>query len=369
MLYVGTDDGLIQVSGDGGKNWRKIDNFPGVPEMAYVSDVPPSLHDANTLYATFNNYQYGDFKPYLLKSADLRQNWTSIAGNLPDRQFPWSIAEDHVNQNLLFVGTEFGLFFTVDGGRHWVQLRNGAPPIPFRELEIQRRENDLVAATFGRGFYMLDDYSPLRGLTPETLSTEAAMLPLRKSYVYHELTGFEVAAQDFTATNPAFGAALTYYLRDDLSKDDAKIVLTVANADGKEIRKLNGPTTAGIHRVVWNLRENQPAAVRPAATEQANTNRTDTAARESNDEEPGNGDNNANGNGNGNAPRVQGARGQRGGRGGPDAGQLASPGKYIVTLNKQVGETLMPLGQPQAFEVVPLPSAPSPEITKPGPNP
>ena len=371
LLFVGTDDGLIQISEDDGKNWRKIDSFPGVPELAYVSDVLPSQHDANTLYATFNNYQYGDFKPYVLKSTDLGKTWTSIIGDLPDRQFPWSIAEDHVNPNLLFVGTEFGLFFTVDGGRHWVQLRNGAPPIPFRELEIQRRENDLVAATFGRGFYVLDDYSALRGLTPETLSTEAAMLPLRKTYVYHELTCFEVATQDYTATNPAFGAALTYYLRDDLSKDDAKIVLTVANADGKEIRKLNGPASAGVHRVVWNLRDNQPAPPRPAATEQASTNRVDNAARENNDEESDNGNNNANGNGN--APRGgqggQGGRGQRGGRGGPDAGQLVNPGKYIATLNKQVGEVLTPLGQPQPFEVVPLPSAPSPEITKPGPNP
>jgi photosystem II stability/assembly factor-like uncharacterized protein len=157
LLYVGTDDGLVQTSADGGKTWNKTERFPGIPELAYVSDVCASRHDADTVYAAFNNYQRGDFKPYLLRSTDRGKTWTSVAGDLPARHPVWSVVEDHVNRDLLFAGTEFGLFFTVDGGKHWVPLRGGAPTIAIRDLDIQRRENDLVCATFGRGFFVLDD--------------------------------------------------------------------------------------------------------------------------------------------------------------------------------------------------------------------
>jgi photosystem II stability/assembly factor-like uncharacterized protein len=347
LLVVGTDDGLVQISEDGGTNWAKIESFPGVPKLAYVSDVFASQHDADTIYAAFNNYQYGDFKPYLAKSTDLGKTWTSIAGDLPDRQFPWSIVEDHVNKDLLFVGTEFGLFFTVEGGGHWVQLKGGVPTVPFRDLEIQHRENDLVAATFGRGFFVLDDYSALRGLTAEALAGEGAMLPLRRTYLYNELSAYEVTAQDFTASNPPFGAIMTYYLRDEVTDGDTKIVLTVADPDGKEIRKINGGVTAGLHRVVWNLRGTQviapPAAAAPATG--------------GDDEEKPNADRPP-------APRRGG-----GGRSGPDVGQMVKPGKYTVTLNKQNGGVLTPIGEPQTFEVVPLPGPSMQDSTKPNPGP
>src|SRR5207244_2058568 len=154
------DDGLVQVTEDGGKAWRKSESFPGVPDMTYVSDLCASNHDPNVVYAAFNNWQRGDFKPYLLKSADRGKTWTSIVGDLPGHHQVWCIVEDHVNKNLLFAGTEFGLFFTVDGGKNWVQLKGNVPTVAFRDLEIQKRENDLVCATFGRGFYILDDYTP-----------------------------------------------------------------------------------------------------------------------------------------------------------------------------------------------------------------
>ncbi len=144
LLYFGSDDGLVQVTEDGGKNWRKIDSFPGVPEMTYVSSLCASKHDAGTVYAAFNNLQRGDFKPYLLKSTDRGKTWTSIVSNLPQNHQVWCVVEDHVNKDLLFVGTEFGLFCTVDGGKNWVQLKGGLPVVAFRDLEIQRRENDLV---------------------------------------------------------------------------------------------------------------------------------------------------------------------------------------------------------------------------------
>ncbi len=126
-----------------------------------------SRHDANTAYAVFNNHKEGDFKPYVLKSTDRGQSWRPITADLPDRHVTWSIVEDHESANLLFVATELGLFFTVDGGGHWIQFTGGVPTVAFRDLEIQRRENDLVAASFGRGFFILDDYSPLRHVSAE----------------------------------------------------------------------------------------------------------------------------------------------------------------------------------------------------------
>jgi photosystem II stability/assembly factor-like uncharacterized protein len=139
LLYVGTDDGLIQLSDDGGQRWRRMARFPGIPRRGYVSDICASEHDADRLYVAFNNYQRGDFKPYLLKSDDRGGSWTSIAGDLPDRHVVWSVVEDHVNPNLLFAGTEFGLFFTIDRGRHWVQL------------PVSRPDSAASRERFGRG--------------------------------------------------------------------------------------------------------------------------------------------------------------------------------------------------------------------------
>jgi photosystem II stability/assembly factor-like uncharacterized protein len=259
LIVVGTDDGLVQVTENGGKDWRKVDAFPGVPELSYVSDVFASPHDASTVFASFNNWQRGDFKPYLLRSTDRGKTWTSIAGNLPDRNPVWCIVQDHGNKDLLFAGTEFGLYFSIDGGKQWVQLRGGVPPIPFRDLEIQRRETDLVCATFGRGFYILDDYTALRHLTPDTLAKEGTVFPLRKVYRY-ELK--DAPAGTFAAPNPPSGAVFTCYLRDGL-KSDTKVVLTVTDASGKTLRQIDGPTKAGLHRINWDLRPGSGEMVAP----------------------------------------------------------------------------------------------------------
>jgi len=255
LLYIGTDDGLVQVSEDGGEKWRRTGRFPGIPRRAYVSDVCASQHNVDTLYAAFNNYQRGDFKPYLLKSRDRGRTWTSIAGNLPDRHVVWSVVEDHVNPELLFAGTEFGLFFTVDGGLHWVQLREGAPTAQFRDLTLQRRENDLVCATFGRGFYLLDDYTPLRYLDPRTLAQKVSLFPPRDARLYDEVGYVAAAFGNFTTPNPPFGAMPHYYLREELTQSDSdKIVLAIKDAKGETVRRITGQTTAGLHRVVWDLR-------------------------------------------------------------------------------------------------------------------
>jgi photosystem II stability/assembly factor-like uncharacterized protein len=297
LLYVGTDDGLIQVSEDGGETWRKVESFPGVPKgTTWVSDVFASAHDENTVYAAFNNWQRGDFQPYLLRSRDRGKTWQSVAGNLPDRQPVWSVVEDHVNRELLFAGTEFGLFVTVDGGKNWTRVP-GAPTIPFRDLEVQKREGDLVCGTFGRGIFVLDDYAALRYLGEAGRLKDAMLCPVRKTWLVAELP-FARTGGEFAAPNPPPGALVTYHLRDAVK---GTVRVKVTDADGKVVREITGPAAAGVHRVNWNLR---------------------------------------------------GAGGGSGGPGGGFGGPLVKPGRYTVTLEKVIDKTTTALGEPQVCEVV-----------------
>jgi hypothetical protein len=190
--------------------------------MAYVSRIITSNHDANTAYVTFNNHQNNDFKPYILKTTDAGRTWTSLSSNLPKNGPVWSIAEDHVNPNLLFAGTEFGVFFSIDGGQKWIQLKGGLPTIAVRDLNIQKRENDLVLGTFGRGIYILDNYTPLRLLKPEMLRQDAAVFPVKDALMYIQSQPLGGRGKSFqgeafyTADNPPFGATVTWYLKDAL---------------------------------------------------------------------------------------------------------------------------------------------------------
>lgn len=318
LLYTGTDDGLLQVTEDGGKNWRKIEDFPGVPKWTYVSDIFASPRDANTVFVALNNWQRGDYKPYLVKSTDKGRTWTSVAGNLPDRHDVWSVIQDHINGNLLFAGTEFGLFTSVDGGAHWVQLKGGMPTIQVRDMAVQKRETDLVLGTFGRGFYVLDDYSPLREITPQTLAEDAHLFALRDPYLFNPTglapagtAGIGAMAGNWTSPNPPFGAVLTYNVKQPLPAD-AKLVLTIADDAGRQVRRMEIDKQPGLRRVAWNLRSD------PAP----------------------------------NANQGQGRGGGFGGRGGPPQGPLVAPGRYRATLNKQVGDTVTPIGSPQSFTVV-----------------
>jgi hypothetical protein len=262
VLFVGTDDGLVQISEDGGQTWRKVDQFPGVPDMTYVTDVFPSPHDANTVFVTLNDFQRGNFKPYVMRSSDLGRTWSSVAGDLPQRDPVWTVVQDPVNANLLFIGTEFGLSFTADGGRHWVKLKGGMPIVTVRDLEIQARESDLVAASFGRGFFVLDDYAALRGLTSELLSQEGALFaPGRKARLYEELGYYRAQGDNIASPNPPQGALLTYYLRDDVPNTAGrKMVLTIADSTGRQVRQLDAAMKAGLHRTPWDLRETAPPA-------------------------------------------------------------------------------------------------------------
>jgi len=190
LIYVGTDDGLIQVTEDAGKNWRKIEKFPGIPEITYVSCLYASLHDPNTVYAAFDNHKQGDFKPYILKSNDRGLSWQSISGDLEEPFVVYSVIQDHINPGLLFAGTEYGVYFSINEGKKWIQLKGDLPTIAVRDIDIQRRENDLVLGTFGRGFYVLDNYSPLRGVTEKNLDQEGNILfPVKNALMFIKRRG------------------------------------------------------------------------------------------------------------------------------------------------------------------------------------
>jgi photosystem II stability/assembly factor-like uncharacterized protein len=350
LLYVGTDDGLIQVSEDGGANWRKTDRFPGVPENTYVSRVEPSVHEADTVFAAFDNHKMGDFKPYLLKSTDRGRTWTSIASDLPKNGTVYAVVQDHVDPNLLFSGTEFGAFFSVDGGRRWVRFAS-LPTIAVRDLAIQRRENDLALATFGRGFFILDDYTPLRRLTSDTLQKEAVLFPVKPAPMFIESEPLGLRGKGFmgesyfTAQNPPFGAVFTYYLKDDLKtrkkvrweteeqaekeggnvaypswddlraedrESDPVVLITVSDAQGNVVRRLTGPTSSGFHRVAWDLRF--PTTLPPDDGPVSEENLFDD----------------------------------------PDLGPLAAPGTYRVSIAKRVDGKLTALAEPQTFQATPL---------------
>jgi len=298
LIYVGTDDGLIQITADGGGTWTKIDKFPGVPDRTYVSKLVASQHDANTVYASFDNHKNSDFAPYLLKSTDSGKTWTSIASNLPARGTVYCLAEDHVDPELLFCGTEFGLFFTLDGGKAWHRVRNGLPTIQVKDLCIQRKVNDLVIGTFGRGIYVIDDYSPLRKLKGEQ---KAAILPVREAVMFIPSSQFGGAGKAFlgasfyTADNTPYGAGINFTLKDTLKtkkqkRKDAErelakagkpipypsieelraeaneeapaVWLQILDSEETPVRIIPGPTSEGLHRVYWDLRD--PSASLPS---------------------------------------------------------------------------------------------------------
>jgi photosystem II stability/assembly factor-like uncharacterized protein len=288
LVYIGTDDGLIQVTEDAGQNWFKASKFPGVPEYTYVSDVIPDRFDANIVYASFDNIRRNDFKPYILKSTDKGKTWESIAGNLPENHTVLSIAQDFVDPDLLFAGTEFGLFFTIDGGKIWSQLKAGLPTIKVFDIAVQERECDLVLATFGRGFYILDDYSPLRKLSKETREKESFIFPVKDALMYTQDGGlYGQGSNFFYAANPPYGATFTYYLKDvpkmlkEVRKDKEKeifknkehmpiptmeelkaeedeiapyLIFTIKNSKGDIVRKLSASASKGTSRITWDLR-------------------------------------------------------------------------------------------------------------------
>ncbi|MCT4591278.1 MAG: glycosyl hydrolase [Carboxylicivirga sp.] len=348
LIYAGTDDGQISITEDGGANWQtiKISQLPNVPATAFVNDIKADLFDVNTVYVCLDNHKFGDLKPYIFKSSNKGKSWKSLSSNLPEKNLVWRFVQDHVNPDLCFIGTEFGLYFTIDGGEKWLKLKGNVPVISFRDLAIQRRENDLVAASFGRGFFVLDDYSALREVSEEQLNSEATLFTPRKALRYIPRPGMTMRGKGsqgsgfYLAPNPEFGAVFTYYLKEEYKlkkqirqkkeqkalkegetiqfpgweqleaerrQDSIRLWLTIKDAEGQVIRRIKAPSGKGFHRMAWDLRYASFSPITPG--------------KKSSQFMPG---------------------------------YLAPSGRYTASLSKEANGTITTLSEPVSFDVVPL---------------
>lgn len=308
LLYTGSDDGLLHVSEDGGQNWRKSGSLPKLPVLSFINDIEASSHDSNSLFVAADAHKFGDFSPYLYISNDRGRTWRSIVGDLPTGTIAWVIKQDHVDANLLFIGTEFGIYFSPNRGINWIKLNGGVPTIPFRDLELHQRDNDLVGATFGRGIYVLDDYSSLRNMANVVSEGKNTLFPVRNAWWYIPNAPMQakgmptLGTTSFVTENPPFGAIFTYYLADipqtakaerqeaekilndknasitfpgwdrltaEAKENEPQIMLLVRDAAGEPVRWIKGSTGKGVHRVSWDLRFSPPDPItltKPAFT-------------------------------------------------------------------------------------------------------
>jgi len=347
VIYAGTDDGIIQVTKDGGKNWTKImaSSIPGAADRAFVNDIKADLHDKGTVYVVLDNHKEGDFQPYVFKSTNYGQSWTSIVNNIPDRTLTWRIVQDHIKSDLLFLATEFGVYASLNGGSKWEKL-GGTPTISFRDLVIQKRENDLVAASFGRGFFVLDDYSALRNVTEEKMKEPASLFVGRegKMFVPRSRKG-NGGADYWTAPNPTYGAVFRYNINEEfqslkqarkdkekeLIKDgrdvpfqgyDAmaaeklevapKIWFTIKDKNGTVVRKMSTEAKKGTGSIAWDMKHASPWPLSPG-------------------------------------PQIEAPWERRFG-----GGHYAAPGEYTVTMSKEVGGVVTQLTGPESFSIAPL---------------
>ncbi len=292
FLCVGTNDGALNITENGGKTWSKIRKIGDAPEFTFISDIEMSNFDENVIYVTLNNHKNFDFKPYIFKSTDKGKTWKSIAGKLPANQPLHTVKQDFKKPEMLFLGSEFGLYLTLDEGKQWIKMKSGLPTIPVRDITTQKNEEDLVIATFGRGFYILDDYSPLRNIQVDAKKDFVLFDPKdAQLYVEKDRGGYGFGSVIHFDSNEAFGARFTYYIKDeiktlkqkrsekekDLIKNKSKIpipsldelrkeaeevapylVFIIKDAKGTEIRKLNTAIATGINRMTWDLRYSAP---------------------------------------------------------------------------------------------------------------
>lgn len=351
LLVIGTDDGLIQITTNGGNSWTKIDRITGVPNNTYVNAVYCSQHDENVMYAAFNHHKYGDFKPYLFKSTDMGKTWKNIGSTLPERGSTYAFEEDHVDKNLLFCGTEFGVFYSNDSGGNWTQMKAGVPTIAVRDIAIQKRENDLVLGTFGRSFYVLDDYSALRNISKEKLNEEAFLFPIRDAISFEKSTPLGLPGKamlgdsHYSAEDLGPVAMITYYVKDkpktlkDKRQEKEKkglkdgmdtpypsyeelkaereekapqLLFTISDSDGKVVRKIMKKYGKGVQRVKWDLRyaAKDPINLRKSSFYNPWAGRTE--------------------------------------------GTLVKPGKYSVQMSKYINGQFTDLGEAVTFQVKPL---------------
>lgn len=313
VLYVGTDDGFIQSTKDGGKTWVKtnVSNLNGVPERAYVNDIKADLFDENTVYVALDAHKQGDYSPYLFVSRNGGKSWSKITKGIADKSYVWRIVQDHINPDLLFIGTEFGIYFTINRGDSWKQLKDGLPTISFRDLVIQREHEDLVAASFGRSFYVLDNYAFLRELSDDVMQENAVLFKPRDTYLYsprrdgRQESG-SLGGQNFYGKNPEHGVLFDYYIKEksktnnekrtktekELNKKNKDIDfpgwevlaaerhekspqywLEISDSKGNIIRKLKLKNSKGIHRTAWDMKGSSLWPVTKNTTDKNSQNR------------------------------------------------------------------------------------------------
>ncbi|MGI8783576.1 MAG: VPS10 domain-containing protein [Acidobacteriota bacterium] len=268
VLWAGTDDGNLQSSQDGGKNWTNlIEGLPGVPKFSPVSHVEPSRAAAATAYVSFDRHMFDDFRPYIFKTTDGGRTWANISGNLPPSAYVLVVREDPKNPGLVYAGTELGLFASYDGGTQWVSLGlKNLPNVAIHDIVVHPRENDLILATHGRSLWILDDATALQQLNAETLSRDAHLFDIRPALRFTtRFTRYGIGDKLFTGSNPPYGALITYYLKEK-QDEKATLKLQVFDAAGKLVREVNAPPReAGLNRVAWDLRYEPPAPRRTAA--------------------------------------------------------------------------------------------------------
>jgi photosystem II stability/assembly factor-like uncharacterized protein len=355
-IYVGSDDGLIHVTTDGGASWTRTAELPGVPERSFINKVVASEHDAATVFALADAHKLGDYAPHIFRSDDHGQSWTSIRGNLPSGELTWAVQQDHVEANLLILAGETSLWFTANGGTNWHRLDAGAPTIAFRDVQLHRRDDDIIGGTFGRGVWILDDYAPLRAMVRGALEQTGGVMPLRDAWWFvpratNQARGRPtLGSTAWSADNPPFGATFTVHVPQvrqtaEAAREEREQSLRVAGTDvpfpgydalraernesgpmvrvrvsddaGRPVRWVEVPGREGVHRVTWDLRHPAPNPV----------NFANPAFR---------------------PPWVTDA-----------TGPLAAPGNYSAQLVVIDGGTATEIGTAQTFAVRPVPTAPA----------
>ena len=361
LIAVGTDDGLIQISKNGGQSWFKVDNISGVPENSYTNSIYLSKHDINVMYVAFNHHKYGDFQPYIYKTSNQGETWKSISNNLPERGSVYSIEEDHIDKDLIFCGTEFGVYFSPNAGQRWRALDNGLPTIAVRDIAIQERENDLILGTFGRGFYILDDYSSLRSIENSLKESESSIFSIRDALMWEKsmplgLPGKAFQGDNFySATNLDPVAMITYYHNkdfqslkskrqklekkliennkdvsyptyDDLDKETnefkSKLVFIIKNSEGLVVKKVFRTPKKGVQRFEWDLRYEEKSPISFANTSFYN-------------------------------PFA-----------GISEGTLVNPGTYTVEMDLFDGISSINISKPTSFSVISLESSSMPALNR-----
>lgn len=272
VIWVGTDDGNLQVTTDGGKNWTNvIHNVPGIAAHSPVSHVEPSRTSAQVAYVSFDRHMLDDFRPYIFKTTDGGKSWTNISGNLPEKAYVWVVREDPKNPNLLYAGTELGLYASYTGGMNWISLGlKNLPNVAVHDILIHPRENDLILGTHGRSIWIFDDATPIQQLNAEVLKSDVYLFDIRPALRFAtRMSRYGIGNKVFTGPNPPYGALITYYLKD---KPDEKtsVKIQILDSGGKVIRELteNVPKEKGLNRVAWDLRYERPKLRRPPGEEE-----------------------------------------------------------------------------------------------------